>query len=127
MLTRNTDQARTGLVRPLELSVGDGGQAAAVVHVAGEIDADAAVQLEAQLRDQLNPASRLRRLVVDLSAVESMVPDGLNVLLAVEKCCFARSVRLCLVDCSPPVLQLLETAGLGDHFRQYSMVAEAKA
>lgn len=33
-------------------------------------------------------------------------------------------MRLCLVSCSPPVAELIDAAGYGDHFRCYSAVAE---
>lgn len=119
------DSGRAPQDRPLELTVEDARQDSALIHVAGEVDADTAPQLEAQLQDQINPVGHLRRLVIDLGAVERMSSDGLTVLLGVQRCCFARSVRLCLVDCSPPVMQVLESAGLTDTFRRYSTVAEA--
>ncbi len=121
------DDERTSPDRPLELTVEDGCRDSALVHVSGEVDADTAPQLEARLQDQINPAGRLRRLVIDLGGVESMSSDGLSVLLGVQRRCFARSVRLCLVDCSPPVMQLLESAGLADSFRRYPTVAAATA
>lgn len=126
MRTRNSDPA-TYDRSPLQMTVEDGFENIAVVHVAGAVDAETAAQLETQLRDHLNPAGSLVRLVVDLNGVESMAPDGLTSLLEVERCCFARSVRLCLVSCSPPVMELIESAGLTGHFRHYSTVAELTA
>jgi anti-anti-sigma factor len=126
MSTRNSDPA-TYDRSPIEMTVEDGHEKSAVVRVVGAVDEDAAAQFESQLRDQLNPAGSLVRLVVDLSAVESMATDGLTALLEVEKSCFARSVRLCLVSCSPPVMELIESAGLTGHFRHYSAVAEVTA
>lgn len=123
MPTRNSDPATDDRNR-LEMTVEDGFQNSAVVRVAGAVDAHTAAQLESQLRDPLNPTGSLVRLVVDLSAVESMAPDGLTALLEVERCCFARSVRLCLVGCSPPVMELIESTGLTGHFRHYLTVAE---
>lgn len=98
-----------------------------LVHVSGEVDTRTAEDLDSLLHTELDSAASLRRLVVDLGGVEFMTREGLTVLLGVEKCCFARMVRLCLVACQQPVLQLLHAAGLSDHFRHCMTVAEATA
>lgn len=119
------DADRPSSDRPLELTVEGVRRDSALVHVSGEIDAATAPELEARLQDQINPVGNLRRLVIDLGGVESMTPDGLSVLLGMQRRCFARSVRLCLVNCSPPVVRQLESAGLAESFRRYATVAEA--
>lgn len=82
-----------------------------VVHVAATLDERAATALEALLDVRLNPVGQLRRLVLDLGEAGAMTEPYLRTLLAVQRRCDARSVRLCLLDSRLPVVELLREAG----------------
>lgn len=107
-----------------ELHVEDERHGMVVVHLAGTLDARDAAALETLVDAQLNPVGRLRRLVLDLSAVEFVAAPYLSALLTVQQRCHARSVRLCLLGCRQQVVGLLHETGLVDRFRRYSTLAD---
>jgi anti-sigma B factor antagonist len=87
---------------------------AAVVGVAGELDAYSAPSLE-ELAASLR-AEGCQDLTLDLSQTTFVDSSGLRVLLALHTELTSGSGRLVLQDPSDPVARLLTITGLSDHF-----------
>jgi len=87
---------------------------AAVVGVAGELDAFSAPSLE-ELAATLR-ADGCNELILDLSQTTFVDSSGLRVLLGLHTELSSGSGRLVLRDPSDPVARLLSITGLGDHF-----------
>jgi stage II sporulation protein AA (anti-sigma F factor antagonist) len=84
-----------------------------VVGLAGELDMQAALQLEPAL-ERLTRDSSTRALVVDMNGVEFMDSSGLGLLLALRERLQADDIRLLVANPSVPVRRLLALSGAGD-------------
>jgi anti-anti-sigma factor len=89
---------------------------AAVVSVAGELDAYSAPSLE-ELAATLRSEGCVD-LTLDLSQTTFVDSSGLRVLLALHNETASGSGRLVLQDPSDPVARLLAITGLSDHFQK---------
>jgi anti-sigma B factor antagonist len=89
---------------------------AAVVGVAGELDAYSAPSLE-ELAAGLR-ADGCANLTLDLSQTTFVDSSGLRVLLALHNETTAGSGRLVIQNPSDPVARLLSITGLTDHFQK---------
>lgn len=84
-----------------------------VVTVGGDIDALTVAALETHV-DLLLEADSVRRLVLDLSAVEFVDSSGLSLLVRVHKRLLASGGTLVVVVTSTSVRRVLEVTGLAD-------------
>lgn len=81
-----------------------------VVRLDGDLGLAAASALRLRLMNELRPGTR--RLVLDLSRVQSCDPAGLGVLIAAQRHAAERGIVVLLAAPSPPVAELLHSTGL---------------
>ena len=101
------------------------GEPCTVVILAGHAGASARAVLEDALMSEARKGPR--RLVVDLSAVESMDSVALLVVVWASRVLDYEDGVLTLVSASPQVAQLLEHSGLAPMLPVYGSVADAVA
>jgi anti-sigma B factor antagonist len=81
-----------------------------VVRLGSDLGLAAASALRLRLTSALRSAAR--RLVLDLSRVQSCDPAGLAVLIAAQRHAAERGIVVLLAAPSPPVVELLHSTGL---------------
>lgn len=82
----------------------------AVVVIEGDVDSTTCADLEGLVAEQ--PLTGCTVLELDLSAVPSLGPEGLAVLLGVRRWCLQRSIELRVRGALPSVWRTVEVAGL---------------
>jgi anti-anti-sigma factor len=85
-----------------------------VVRPDGDLGLAAASALRLRLMSALRPGTR--RLVLDLSRVQSCDPAGLGVLIAAQRQAAERGIVVLLAAPSPPAVKLLHSTGLERYF-----------
>ena len=103
--------------------VSAGGRGDVVVHLAGEIDAAVTPVFRDRLDEVVGTTDH--DLMVDVAAVTFMDSSGLAVLVQARQQCQRSGRELLLVHPSPPVIRLLEVAGLDGWFGLREPPAEA--
>jgi anti-sigma B factor antagonist len=81
-----------------------------VVRLDGDLGLAAASALRLRLMNALRPGTR--RLVLDLSRVQSCDPAGLGVLISTQRRAAERGIVVLLAAPSPPAAELLHSTGL---------------
>jgi anti-anti-sigma factor len=87
---------RAGDRRPLTVEVCEPAPAVALVRACGELDADGAATLDDAL-DRCLAHPRPYRLLLDLSRIDQLCPEGLQLLLDLRRRCRAADTHLLLV------------------------------
>jgi anti-sigma B factor antagonist len=97
-----------------------------VVHICGEVDMASVPRLGELLRQRLR-AAYLRTVVLDLSEVDFLGTDGLEMLLHVQRRAENRGVALYIVPDERCLSRLVQLTGTEERFCIRSSVAEAVA
>ena len=97
----------------------------AVLHLAGELDADTATKLHATLADLLERP--VPRIVVDLSDLKFCDSVGLSAFITSKQVIAARGGWLSFAGANPFLANLMETVGLSRYFAIFPEVDDAIA
>jgi anti-sigma B factor antagonist len=97
----------------------------AVLHLKGELDADAAGALRATLADLLERP--VPRIVVDLTDLKFCDSVGLSTFITSKQVITARGGWLSFAGANPFLQRLLETVGLSKYFAIFPEVDDAIA
>ncbi|MCZ4120951.1 anti-sigma factor antagonist [Streptomyces sp. H39-S7] len=107
----------------LAVTVTAHGPERAVVSIRGELDYDAAAELQRQLSDQM--ALGYRHLMLDLSQMPFMDSSGLRVVLELIRDIGQAGGRVLLVAPAPAVRRLLELTGVSLMNPLYDTIEDA--
>lgn len=109
----------------MQASVTDHRSDIAVLHLRGELDSDAAVQLHATMADLLERP--VPRIVVDLTDLKFCDSVGLSAFITSKQVITARGGWLSFAGANPFLSQLMETVGLSRYFAIFPEVDDAIA
>ena len=97
----------------------------AVLHLKGELDADAATELQATLAELLERP--VPRIVVDVTDLKFCDSVGLSAFITSKQVIAARGGWLSFAGANPFLTQLMETVGLSRYFAIFPEVDDAIA
>ncbi|HAR46684.1 MAG: hypothetical protein A2X56_00515 [Nitrospirae bacterium GWC2_57_13] len=99
-----------------------------LMKIRGDVDMSTSPDVRGKIAEafrQIDAGSKA--VLIDLSQVRYMDSSGIATLVEAMQNCMKRSLRLRLVDLSPPVRDIFELARLSSVFEIYASLAEAEA
>jgi anti-anti-sigma factor len=101
--------------------------AAKVLEPLGSIDGRGAIEFEQKLAEMVGVAKEPSWIVIDFSAVEVLSGAGLRVLVTISNRLSHQGGAMCLSNLAEHLHNVIEIAGLANHFRVADTVEAAAA